>query len=130
MFKSMTTNLMVEEVEKTVEFYCEVLEFNVLNSVPNKRGGLQFSILQRDGFNLMIQERVNLIEEYPSIASDRVYPSATLYIGVENIDRMYKKMKEKYEILCDIHKTFYGSDEFAIEDNNGYIITFTEYKSQ
>lgn len=34
--------------------------------------------------------------------------------------------KYKLEIVKDMHKTFYGADEFVIRDLNGYIIYFAE----
>ncbi|HHX70833.1 MAG TPA: bleomycin resistance family protein [Gallicola sp.] len=126
MYMNMTPNLMVENVSETIKFYNEILEFNILQSVPNKDGGLQFAILEKDKLNLMVQERRNFIEEYPTLTNEKVQPSISLYIQVEDIEKLYLKLKEKHEILKEMHKTFYGTSEFAIEDNNGYVLTFTQ----
>ncbi|KAA6305142.1 hypothetical protein EZS27_043206, partial [termite gut metagenome] len=29
-------------------------------------------------------------------------------------------------LVKELHKTFYGADEFAVYDNNGFILTITE----
>jgi uncharacterized glyoxalase superfamily protein PhnB len=58
--------------------------------------------------------------------TDKVHPSVTLYIAVDNFDELYQELKGRREILCDMHTTFYGSKEFAIADNSGYVLTFTE----
>jgi uncharacterized glyoxalase superfamily protein PhnB len=126
MYKSMTTNLMVERVDDSVAFYQNILGFSVVASVPNESGKLQFAILSKDGITLMFQEKSNLTEEYPILSTDKVHPSVTLYIAVDNLDELYQELKERHEILGDLHTTFYGSKEFAIADNSGYVLTFTE----
>lgn len=126
MYKSITTNLMVDNVYKTVDFYTKILEFAMLTSVPKKSGGLQFAILVKDDLMLMLQDRENLVEEYPVLKAAKTQPSITLFIKVDNFSVLYDFLKCKCEILSEPHKTFYGNFEFAIKDNNGYVLTFTE----
>lgn len=126
MYKSITTNLMVDSVDKTVAFYTKTLEFAVVTSVPKKSGGLQFAILTKDGFTLMLQDRENLIDEYPVLKAAKTQPSVTLFVNVDNFSALYDALKSKCEILSEPHKTFYGNSEFAIKDNNGYVLTFAE----
>jgi len=126
MYKNITANLMVESVDKTAEFYCRALGFSILASVPKNSGGLQFAILAKDSLSVMIQDRENLIEEYPLLKTPKVQPSVTLYITVDNFTELYEEIKGKCDIICDVHTTFYGANEFAIKDNNGYVLTFTE----
>lgn len=126
MYKNMTTNLMVNNVEKSITFYQGILNFEVLVSVPGKEGGLQFAILGKDTLTLMVQEKGNLIEEYPVLKVEKVYPSVTLYIEVDDLDTLYDKIRKKHPINTEIHTSFYGAREFAITDADGYILTFTE----
>ena len=128
MYTSMTTNLMVESVDKTIAFYTELLGFTVVASVPGKNDGLQFAILSRDKLMLMLQERSNFIEEYPALDTPKVQPSVSLYITVDNFDALYQEIKSKYTINTGLHTTFYGAREFAITDIDGYVLTFTEHK--
>lgn len=128
MFKSMVPNLMVKNVEETIKFYEEIIGFSTVASVPSKNGGLQFAILVKDEFNLMIQERNNFIEEYPCLNAEKFSPSISLYIQTSNLDALYDCMNEKNVVHVQMHTTFYGSKEFAVLDNNGYVLTFTEAK--
>lgn len=130
MYASMTTNLMVENVEKSVEFYQEMLGFKTITTVPAKTDGLQFAIISKDNLMLMLQEKNNLIEEYPLLQTKIVHPSATLFISVTNFDELYKNMKDKSLINTEVHTTFYGTREFAVADKDGYILTFSEQKSE
>lgn len=126
MYKSITTNLMVDSVTETVDFYTKKLEFTMITSVPKNNGGLQFAILVKDELMIMLQDRENLVKEYPVLATVKTQPSITLFIKVDNFSDLYDALKGKCEILSEPHKTFYGLSEFAIKDNNGYVLTFTE----
>jgi len=126
MYMNMTANLMVESVDKAIAFYQEILGFTVVTSVPGKNNELQFAILSKDKLLLMVQEKENMIEEYPVLKTEKVQPSISLYITVDNFDELYKDMKNKALINKELHKTFYETREFAITDIDGYVLTFTE----
>lgn len=128
MYTNMTTNLMVESVDKAIAFYEGVLGFSIMASAPGKNEGLQFAILSKDKLMLMLQEKSNLIEEYSILHTDVVHPSVTLYIMVDNFDALYAEIQGKYPIYTEIHTSFYGAKEFAITDLDGYVLTFTEKK--
>ncbi|MBU5359468.1 VOC family protein [Enterococcus raffinosus] len=128
MYKNITTNLMVASVDASVKFYQEVLGLEVVASVPAKDQTLQFAILAKEAMTLMLQEKGNLSEEYPILAAEKIQPSITLYITVENFEEFYTTIKSNYPIYTEPHATFYGAKEFAITDPDGYVLTFTEYK--
>lgn len=125
MLKSMVPNLMVADVKESVDFYQEKIGFVMVASVP-KEDGLQFAILHKDGVNLMLQEKNNFIEEYPVLQREEVQPSISLYIQVDDLQEEYRRFQAVHEIYLELHQTFYGSQEFAILDNSGYVLTFTE----
>ncbi len=125
MYKSITPNLMVENVEETVKFY-ERLGFSATATVPKDGGGLQFAIMLKENLMLMFQDRESLTGEYPILSVPKTQPSVSLYIVVDSVNTYYENMKDSYTVESALHKTFYGATEFAIRDNNGYILTFTE----
>ena len=126
MYTNMTTNLMVENVEKSIAFYQEVLGLAVVVSVPSQTGGLQFAILAKDNLTIMVQEKDNLMAEYPVLKAEKLQPSVTLYITVDDLDGLYEKLKGNYPVNTEIHRSFYGAREFAITDVDGYVLTFAE----
>jgi uncharacterized glyoxalase superfamily protein PhnB len=126
MLKSVTANLMVESVEDTLVFYKTTLGFVEVASVPNENGNLQFAIVALDGQQLMFQERKNLCEEYPILMTDKVKPSLSIYMTVDNFEGFYAETQSRTTLLKEEHKTFYGTREFAIADNNGYVLTIAE----
>lgn len=125
MYKSITTNIMVKNVKETVKFYEEKLEFQKVLSVPEDGEILNFAILNKDKISIMIQEQKNLIEEYSTLKTDEIVPTFTLFITVDNVSAVYDELKNRVKIAKELHKTFYGKDEFAIFDNNGNILTIS-----
>lgn len=123
MYETVTTNIMVKSVADTIKFYEEKLGFQKVLSVPEGEEILNFAVMNKDNISIMFQEQNNLIEEYPSLKTDKIKPTFTLFITVKNINELYESLQGKVEFAKAIHKTFYGKDEFAIIDNNGNILT-------
>ena len=125
MLKKLTPNLMVEDVQQTLAFYTEVLGFTVLTTVP-EHPPLGFAIVQRDQVTLMFQSRPSLSENVPALTGSPIGASQTFYIEVEGVLDLYEALHGKVEIVVDLHKTFYGTQEFYFRDCNGYILSFSE----
>lgn len=136
MYKKLTTNMMVEDVSRTVDFYSDVLGFEFVMGMPEnsqevvttrqKGQALGFAIARCDNIEMMFQARRSLIEEVPEFGSMGIGGSLTFYIEVEDIKGLYAKLKDKVRIVKDMRTTFYGKQEFYIRDCNGYILTFAE----
>lgn len=123
MYENVVVNIMVKSVKETIEFYEEMLGFKKVLSVPEEGEILNFAILSKDKISIMIQEQENLLEEYPSLKTGEIIPTFTLFITVDEVEALYNELKDKVKIAKELHKTFYGRDEFAIFDNNGNILT-------
>lgn len=122
MYETVTTNIMVKNVKETIKFYEEKLGFQKILSVPEGGEILNFAILNKDKISIMIQEQKNLLEEYPTLKTDEIVPTFTLFITVGDVLKVYNELKDKVKIAKALHKTFYDKDEFAIFDNNGNIL--------
>ncbi len=125
MFESITTNIMVDNVEETIKFYEKVIGFETVVSVPGDGEKFQFAILKKDAISLMFQSKKTLMEEYPSLQADEIKPAFTLFITVSDVEKIYHELLEKVEIVKELHETFYGKLEFAIYDNNKNILTIS-----
>lgn len=123
MYETITANIMVKNVKETIEFYEEKLGFSKVLSVPEEGEVLNFAILNKDKISVMLQEQENLLSEYNTLQKGEIIPTFTLFITVDDVLKMYNELKDKVKIAKELHKTFYGKDEFAIFDNNGNILT-------
>jgi lactoylglutathione lyase len=134
MFKKITANIIVSNVNETLDFYEEVLGFSLVMAVTegsqqvvtvrDAATPLGFVIIRRDDMDLMLQSRKSLAKELPSLATSTVGTSFTLYIQADDIEALYKGIKDKAEIVEDLRATFYGAQEFCIRDSGGHILTF------
>lgn len=125
MYETITTNIMVKNVKETIRFYEDKLGFQKVLSVPDDGEILNFAIMSKDKVSIMLQEQGNLIEEYPTLKTDTIIPTFTLFIAVDNVTELYEELKNQVIIAKELHQTFYGKDEFAIFDNNGNILTIS-----
>ncbi|MDD2435819.1 MAG: hypothetical protein PHO63_06190 [Bacilli bacterium] len=89
-----------------------------------------FAILKKDNTIISFQEKDNIISEYETLKTDFIKPTFTLFFTVDNIDEIYKELKDKVLIAKNMHNTFYGTKEFAIFDNNGNILTISEQENK
>lgn len=125
MLKKLTPNLMVENVQQTLSFYHDILDFKVLMTLPDQPP-FDFAIVQRDQVELMFQSRASLSENVPALTGSLIGASQTFYIEVEGLKKLYENLRDQVEIVVDLHTTFYGTQEFYFRDVNGYILSFTE----
>ena len=123
--KNLTPNMMVLKVDETVDYYENLLGFQKVMSVP-ETGPSVWAMLKRNDVALMLQDKSSVVDEYPQFKDVTIGSTASFYIGVENIDALFESIKAKAKIVKAPHKTFYGKKEFAIEDNNGYWLIFSE----
>lgn len=126
MYESITTNIMVENVKESVEFYKNKLGFEVIVTVPEKGETLNFAIIRKDSISIMFESKQSLIEEYPTLKTEMIQPMFTLFITVKDATTLYQELKDKVEIAKELHETPYGKIEFAIFDNNHNILTIAQ----
>jgi uncharacterized glyoxalase superfamily protein PhnB len=135
MYKKITANLIVSNVNDILDFYEKILGFSLVMAVPDgsqqvvtvcdaAAAPLGFAIIRRDDVKLMLQSRKSLAKELPSLAASPVGTPFTLYIQVDDIEALYKCIKDKAAIIEDLHTTFYGAREFCIRDSGGHVLAF------
>ncbi len=93
MYETITTNIMVENVKETIEFYQSKLGFQKVLSVPEDGSILDFAIIKKDNISIMFQERKNLLDEYPTLQKNEIIPAFTLFITVKDVEKLYKELK-------------------------------------
>jgi lactoylglutathione lyase len=122
---TLTPNVMVDDIDATINFYRDILGFKVVMSVPDK-GALDWVMLGYDDIFLMFQSARSMLKEYPMFNNKPIGGSLLFYITVKNVDLMYERIKNSVKIVKNPHVQFYGAKEFAIEDNNGLVLVFAQ----
>lgn len=131
-----TPVLMVEDVGRTVAFYCDVLGFAfVVGVVEAGRetvttrpapGPLVFALVECGQARFMFETRAALAGELPRFAETKIGGSLILYLDCDDLDALYARLSEHAPFLKAPHNTFYGTRECSFQDPNGYVLTFAE----
>jgi uncharacterized glyoxalase superfamily protein PhnB len=58
------------------------------------------------------------------IPFDKPTFTGSFYINTDNVDNIWDLIKEKVKICYPIENFEYGMREFAVYDNNGYLLQF------
>jgi lactoylglutathione lyase len=128
-FKKLTPNLLVASVERSLAFYVDTLGFSRGMTVPDQ-SPFAFASVTGGGVEVFFNDAVSAVKEYPGFASKPIGATGTLFIEVEGVDALHDRIKAGVKIVMPIVTQFYGMREFAIEDPDGYVITFAERTSQ
>jgi uncharacterized glyoxalase superfamily protein PhnB len=116
---------MVANVNDTIQYYKDVLDFELVMSNP-KEGQFEWAMIQSGDVALMLQTQTSLSGELPVFGDMKVGGSLTFFIETNDIDGLYAKVKSRADIVLDMRDTFYGMREFHIRDCNGYVLTFAQ----
>ena len=125
---SLTPNVMVGDVNATIEWFNRNLGFQLVMSVPEE-GKYEWAMISRDGVNLMLQTRESIASEQPEFAGIAIGASMSFFVKVDGLQQIYEHIKDAEAIIKTPYKTFYGMKEFLIRDCNGYYFTFAEEDS-
>ncbi|XLQ19643.1 MAG: VOC family protein [Candidatus Moraniibacteriota bacterium] len=134
--KKISPNMMVADVNATVDYYKNNLGFKTVMVIDEEKGDgatgkpLVWAMLKNGEVEIMLQRQDGFIAELQDMKGREIGGTFTLYISMQDTKDFYEKVKNKVEIVKDLHKTWYGADEFVIKDLNGYILYFAEVQGE
>lgn len=112
--QELTPMLRTKDLQESVEFYTRILGFEC--DELNEEWG--WASLHRDGVAVMLA-RPNEHEPF-----DRPAFTGSLYIRTDDVDGLWEQLKERAKVCYPVEDFDYGMREFAIYDNNGYLLQF------
>ena len=124
-FKKLTPNLLVANVERSLAFYEGVLGFERGFTVP-EQSPFAFASVTGGPVEIFFNDAAGAIKEYPGFGGKPIGATGTMYIEVEGVDALHDRLKPTVPIVMPLISQFYGMREFAIEDPDGYVITFAQ----
>jgi uncharacterized glyoxalase superfamily protein PhnB len=125
-FISITPNLMVKKVSKSIEFYRNKLGFHVAMSVPDDGESCVWAMMECGQVVIMLQDSKTLKAEYDVLDANADKKTLSLFIKIEDLDEYFEKIASHVDVLKEPSITPYGMKEFAIIDPDGYVLTFAE----
>ena len=122
--KRATPVLFVERVEPTRDFLKRV-GFEVLAEVP-VANAIGFSMLEKDGVQMMVETRGNENEPAAIQAITRESRRAAVFVEVDDLDAVIAALSAA-KVIVERHTTFYKSDELTYEEPGGHLVTFAKF---
>lgn len=137
MIRKFWTNMMVSDIHRALAFYCDVLGFEHVMSVPaqseevlmtyDDSRPLVYALVKHGAIELMFQERASLQENVPAFDDVSAHGGTlTFYFEVDDIEDMARRLKGHAPVVRDLHTTFYGMREFYVKDPEGYVLGFAQ----
>jgi catechol 2,3-dioxygenase-like lactoylglutathione lyase family enzyme len=130
-FSDVTPNLVVASVERSLAFYRDVLGFSLVTTVP-EAAPFAFAWVQRDGVSVFLNSVDAVREDHAELGTRPIGGTAMLFIVLEadttavGVDALLAAIASRVHVVMALKDQFYGMREFAIEDPDGYVITFAQ----
>lgn len=105
-----------ENLDETITFYMNVLGFTLMG----RNDDWQWASLRKNDIYIMLSQP-NEHENNLSIGF-----SGSFYFNVNQVDDLWEDLKTKAKVCYEIETFEWGMREFAIYENNGYILQFGE----
>jgi uncharacterized glyoxalase superfamily protein PhnB len=107
----------VPNVRAAAAWYVSI-GFSVLNTFEDEVNGMTFASLAFGVSEIFLSGGGR-----PSTADRR---DVDLYLRVDDVDRIYERLKDRVQIRIELKNTSYGTREFVVRDLNGLWVTFGE----
>jgi uncharacterized glyoxalase superfamily protein PhnB len=108
--------LWTENLDETIGFYTQILDFTLLG----RNDDWQWASLKKDDIQIMVS-KPNEHEKFEGAGF-----TGSFYFNVEKVDELWENLKTKTKICYEIETFEWEMREFAVYDNNGYILQFGE----
>ncbi|MGA2414357.1 MAG: VOC family protein [Candidatus Sulfotelmatobacter sp.] len=125
-FKKLTPNLVVRDVEASLNFYRTILGFQLGFTVPDQPPYV-FGSVTSGGVEIFFNDQKAVLQDYPALGAKPIGGSLTLFIEVEGIEEVLAAVqKGGAKITMPLKDQFYGMREFAFEAPEGWVVTIAQ----
>ncbi len=126
MFKDSTPMLLVDNVDKTLAWYQNILGARLQYKLPDEPPFEWVSILL-DGVEIMLANKQSAKAWYTdAVKTANIPTNCIVYMYVKNFNELYQRIKDKVKVVMEPYDQHYGMREFAIQDPFGFIFVFAE----
>ncbi len=124
-FQKLTPNLLVMNLERSLAFYINTLGFERGVTVPDQ-SPFVFASVTSGPIEIFLNDAATAVKEYPAFGGKPLGATGTMFIELEGVDALHDRLQSSVKIVMPLETKFYGIREFAIEDPDGYVVTFAE----
>lgn len=112
--KGLKPILWSDKLDETIDFYTKILGFN-----PGERN-------EEWGWTSLHKDEVEIMLAKPNEHTPFNKPifTGSFYFNTDDVDKLWNVLKGKAKVCYEIENFDWQMREFAIYDNNGYILQF------
>ena len=110
----LTPILWTEKFQDTINFYTKTLNF----VCSNRNDEWGWAAMHNDAVEIMVSKP----NEHTPF--DKPIFTGSFYFNIENVEELWDELKDKVKVSYPIETFEWGMREFAIYDNNGYMLQF------
>lgn len=121
--KKIVFTLMVQDVNRSIEFYQTFLNFKLVETIPDIEP-FDWASMECGTIEIALQSQNSMEFDIPEMQGLKPGSTIVFRAEVEDIDALYAQIKDKVEISQDIFTFYPDIREFRIRDINGYFWTF------
>src|SRR5262245_43962542 len=120
-----TSVLLMDAIEPSIEFWTKRLGFEVTVSVPegDKAG---FAILQKGDAELMLQSHPSVRKDAGELALRLIGTKSSLFVEVEDFDDVLRRI-DGVPVTMPVRETFYGMKEIGVTEPGGHFVCFAAH---
>ncbi|WP_223605489.1 VOC family protein [Chryseobacterium sp. OSA05B] len=105
--------LWTDNIDETIGFYTQILGFTLMG----RNDEWQWASLKKDDVQIMLSQ--NDYEKPNGIGF-----TGSFYFNVDDVDDLWEDLKTKAKVCYEIETFEWEMREFAVYDNNGYLLQF------
>ena len=126
---SLIPELDVSDLDRSLNFYVDVIGFSVLYDRPEER----FAFLDLDGARLMLEEAAGPGRRFRTAPLERPYGRGVNFqIEVTNVDALHENVRKAgFDFVIPFEERWYrraatelGNRQFVVADPDGYLLRF------
>ena len=128
MFKKLTPVLVVDSIEPLLPLWA-ALGFEKTVEVPHE-DRLGFVILRSGPVEVMLQTAGSVrADEAGILEGPRAIGAGLLFVEVEDLDAVARRIPKGTDVIVERRTTFYGSTEMIVRDAAGNAVIFAQMPS-
>src|SRR5579859_762374 len=124
--KELVPELVVENVERSIDFYKNMLDFEVITQVLEE-GTPIWAELANESVRLMVQSRYETQTEKLAISVSTIGGTMLLVFRFESyntVHNLWARLARWEHVVFPLRETDYGTIEFSVTDPDGYVLIF------
>ena len=121
----LTPNLVVSNVDASLRFYENVLGFDRSMTFP-EQSPFMFATVTNGPVKIFLSARSTVIKEDLRLSDLTLGGGNIMLIEVDGVDTVHTRIAPLVKVVMSLRTQSFGMREFAIEDPDGYVITFAE----